>query len=413
MKQDLDRLMQQRGLDGLWITGEVGDNPALSYFVGQAHLTQADIIKKRGQPAVLYHGAMEREEAEATGLKTSLVSAESIIKSLEQADGDEFVAKAHRLQAAFEQQGLSGRIAAHGVYDVGQMLAIMRELERLMPQCEFINDSGPDGAIRQARLTKDDHELGLMRQIGQITVEVVAQIADYLQHRPVIDEVLHDDDSQPLTVAAVKRRIHLLLAERGAESPSGPIFAPGRQGAIGHSTGLPDQVIRLGVPIVFDIYPRTIGGGYYFDFTRTWCLGYAPEEVLTLHQQVLEVYHKIRTKLVAGANPMDLQKATCDLFEAMGHPTLRSDPNTQAGFFHGLAHGLGLAIHESPIFRHYDDPANLPLEPRMVITHEPGLYYPDKQMGVRLEDALVIQESGPPEALAEYPHELVLPMKST
>ena len=87
-----------------------------------------------------------------------------------------------------------------------------------------------------------------------------------------------------------------------------------------------------------------------------------------------------------------------------------SDPDTQSGYFHGLAHGLGLAIHEAPVFRHYDNPSNLPLRAGMVITHEPGLYYPDRSTGVRLEDPLLIQAEGPPERLVDYPHDLVLPM---
>jgi Xaa-Pro aminopeptidase len=412
MKADIDRLMRQRQLDGLWISGSVGDNPALDYFVGSAHLSHINILKKVGEPPVLYHRLMERDEASATGLETVLVSQSEVVESLEQAGGDDFTAIALRLQHAFKQQEISGRIAAYGQKEVGQTLAIVRKLEELMPASQFVNDSGADGTLRQARLTKDDDELEQMRRIGQITIEVVDLIARYLQSRPVEEGVLLDDEGQPVTVGQIKRKIHLLLAERGAESPSGPIFAPGRQGAIGHSTGLADQVLRLGVPIVFDIYPRMMAGGYFFDFTRTWCLGYAPEEVIELHQQVSQVYHDIFPKLTPGTMPMEVQIEVCQKFEAMGHPTLLSSPDTQSGYFHGLAHGLGLAIHEAPVFRNHDGPSNLPLAPRMVITHEPGLYYPERGMGVRIEDALVIQEEGPPQVLVDYPHDLVLPMEA-
>jgi Xaa-Pro aminopeptidase len=228
----------------------------------------------------------------------------------------------------------------------------------------------------------------------------------------VVDEVLQDEQGQPLRVGKIKDMIHLMLAERGAEAPTGPIFAPGREGAIGHSVGRTDQVIKLGIPIVFDLYPRHRDGGYYFDFTRTWCLGYAPPEVSELYDDVLQVYRQNFASMQAGAIPLDIQVASCRLFEQQGHPTIMSDPDTQSGYFHALAHGLGLALHEAPIFRHYDNPANIPLEPGMVITYEPGLYYPEQNMGVRLEDPFLIQPEGPPQLLLEYPLDLVLPMRN-
>jgi Xaa-Pro aminopeptidase len=51
------------------------------------------------------------------------------------------------------------------------------------------------------------------------------------------------------------------------------------------------------------------------------------------------------------------------------------------------------------------------LAPGVVITIEPGLYYPDKNLGVRLEDTLWVRPDGIFEVLADYPQDLVLPMK--
>ena len=47
----------------------------------------------------------------------------------------------------------------------------------------------------------------------------------------------------------------------------------------------------------------------------------------------------------------------------------------------------------------------------MVVTVEPGLYYPERGMGVRLEDTLWARPDGVFEILAEYPMDLVLPVK--
>jgi Xaa-Pro aminopeptidase len=46
-----------------------------------------------------------------------------------------------------------------------------------------------------------------------------------------------------------------------------------------------------------------------------------------------------------------------------------------------------------------------------VFTVEPGLYYPERRMGVRLEDTLYARPDGSFETLAEYPLDLVLPIQ--
>jgi Xaa-Pro aminopeptidase len=78
-----------------------------------------------------------------------------------------------------------------------------------------------------------------------------------------------------LTIGDVKRKINLWLAERDAVPSEGFIFAQGRDAGIPHSQGNPDDMLRLGQTIIFDIYPQERGGGYFYDFTRTWSLGYA------------------------------------------------------------------------------------------------------------------------------------------
>jgi Xaa-Pro aminopeptidase len=45
------------------------------------------------------------------------------------------------------------------------------------------------------------------------------------------------------------------------------------------------------------------------------------------------------------------------------------------------------------------------------MTIEPGLYYPEKGMGVRIEDSYWVRPDGKIERLAEYPYDFVLPMR--
>ena len=232
----------------------------------------------------------------------------------------------------------------------------------------------------------------------------------FLSTRPVRNGILLDPSGEPLTIAEVKSRINLWLAEAGAENPEGAIFAIGHDAGVPHSVGNPADHLRLGQTIVFDIYPCEAGGGYFYDFTRTWCLGYAPDEAQALYENVLAVYKQIIAELKVNRLFKDYQVLTCELFESQGHPTVKTNPETEAGYVHSLGHGVGLHIHERP-FSGVTATASEILAPGSVITIEPGLYYPERGLGMRLEDTLWVRPDGSFEILADYPLDLVIPVK--
>jgi Xaa-Pro aminopeptidase len=78
---------------------------------------------------------------------------------------------------------------------------------------------------------------------------------------------------------------------------------------------------------------------------------------------------------------------------------------------HGLGHGLGLNVHEAPQFGLYTPSSNL--APGNVFAIEPGLYYPDRGFGVRIEDTVYLDQDGSPHTLTDFPYDLVLPLAST
>ena len=208
----------------------------------------------------------------------------------------------------------------------------------------------------------------------------------------------------------MKSRINLWLAEGGAETPEGTIFAIGRDAGVPHSVGNPSDPLRLGQTIVFDIFPCEAGGGFFYDFTRTWCLGYAPDEAWQLYEQVRTVYQQLCSEIKTNTPCNTYQKRACQLFEAQGHATILNTPMTENGFVHGLGHGVGLNIHERPWFR-FNGSSEETLKPGSVFTLEPGLYYPEKGMGVRLEDTFWVRMDGSIEMLVDYPLDLVLPVR--
>jgi Xaa-Pro aminopeptidase len=412
MKTDLDQLMQARDLDAILITGPAQHNPAMFYLTGGAHLTGGDLIKKRGEEPVLFFNSMERDEAAKTGLKTISLSDYNFHSLLKQTDGNQLRATVMRYQKMLEDLDLtSGRIALYGNIDAGSALAVFSSLRQSLPELNIIGEVD-DSTLLQAMATKDQAEVERIRQMGHITTDVVGKVADFLTSHRVKNDFLVKSDGEPLTIGEVKNKINLWLIEQGAENPEGTIFAIGRDAGVPHSSGNPQDVLRTGQTIVFDIFPCEAGGGYFYDFTRTWCLGFAPDEVQEIYQDVLEVYEQIMSELEAGQSCRIYQNRTCELFEARGHPTTLNDPNTRQGYVHSLGHGLGLYVHERPWFGRTATEEDR-LTPGVVVTIEPGLYYPERGFGVRLEDTVWVRPDGVMEILAEYPLDLVLPLRQS
>ena len=101
---------------------------------------------------------------------------------------------------------------------------------------------------------------------------------------------------------------------------------------------------------------------------------------------------------------LDLSDAAVKKFiktaKARGFVTKRQDPKTQVGYCHGLGHGVGLEIHERPSIHWLESNRDV-FAPGMVFTIEPGLYYPDEEIGVRLEDTFHLRPDGTLEAVFE------------
>ena len=412
MKSDFDALMKQRELDAVLVLGSAEHNPPMYYFVGGGHVSDALLIKKQGEAPVLFYNDMEREEAARSGLETRSLSTYDMEKFLNQAGGDPVLASAFRLQAILADFNFRhGRMGVYGKTEFSATFGMISQLGRLMPDLEVVGEAETDSIFMRAMETKEESEVERIRRMGKITTEVVRRVAAYLTNCQVNpQEVLLKEDGSPLTIGDVKSRINLWLSELGAESPEGTIFAIGHDAGVPHSAGTPSDAITLGRTIIFDIYPCERGGGYFYDFTRTWSLGYATPEAQTLYDQVKEIYDRLWDDFDLNAPFKQYQKMACEYFESKGHPSQLSTPAPLEGYVHSLGHGVGLNIHERP-FSRLNTGDDQRLVPGVVITSEPGLYYPDQGMGVRIEDTYWVRPDGKMELLAEYPYDFVLPMK--
>jgi Xaa-Pro aminopeptidase len=307
----------------------------------------------------------------------------------------------------------SGRLGVYGTLDIGDLLTITAKMGEAFPGLVIVSEPKEQSLFLRAMETKDEDEVQHIRRMGRITTEVVGKVQHLLTTSAVgDDEVLLKQNGQPLTVGDVKRKISLWLAERGAAEVEDCIFAIGKDAGIPHSIGTPEDTIRLGQTIVFDIFPAEAGGGYFYDFTRTWTLGYASPEAQALYDEVRTVYDKVIDNIDLNVAFKEYQKLTCDEFHKNGHDTpIHTQGVLERGYVHSLGHGVGLNIHERPWSRHTSADDNI-LRPGVVITVEPGLYYPDKGMGVRIEDTYWVKPDGTLERLAEYPYDFVLRMET-
>jgi len=412
VKSDLDALMKERNLDALMVFGDAENNPLMYYFVGGGHVSGALLLKKQGEESVLFHHDMERDEAAKSGLKTRSFNEYPWQDFMEQANGDMQTVSALRFQKILAEYGLEkSRIAIFGKVEFSGYFGIIVKLMKLMPDIEFIGESGLNSVVVSTMETKEDVEVARIRQMGAVTTTVVGMVHDLLTSSDVReDEILLKEDGSPLTIGDVKSKIALWLAERGAVDSEGIIFAIGHDAGVPHSMGNPDEPISLGKTIVFDIFPNEKGGGYFYDFTRTWSLGYADPDAQAMYDQVNEIYEKVIENLDLNADFRAYQKMTCEYFESKGHKSPLNSKNPLDGYVHSLGHGVGINIHERPGSGLQAGDNNI-LKPGVVVTIEPGLYYPEKGMGFRIEDTYWVRPDGQFERLAEYPYDFVLPMK--
>jgi len=400
--------MQQRQLDAIVVYGSTATSSDLAYLVAGAHLENALYVQRREAAPVLFASILEREVAQKSGYAVRLWRDYPLNRNLTEYEGERLRARVAQWSDLLSDLEVEGRVGFYGSQDMGFSYRFLQALAEANPHLEVVGEM-PANLFSEARQTKDTHELALMREVGKRTTEVIDAVFRFLQGHQVVNGTLRRADGAALTIGDVKAHIRLELARRNLEEIHPTIFSQGRDAGVPHNTGEPDMPVQTGQPIIFDIFPRDRATGYFHDITRSFFLGYAPTDLAERWQQVKEVFDKVMAALTLGELCRDYQALTCDLFEAMGHPTARSQPGTTVGYNHSLGHGVGLDIHEAPSFRLTPD-NDIRLRRGHVFTVEPGLYYPDEGWGIRIEDTVAFDEEGQFHNLSSYPYPMVIPL---
>lgn len=226
-----------------------------------------------------------------------------------------------------------------------------------------VTDAAP--ITHRLRGVKSAAEIALMRFANQITLE--AFLASFQTLRAGI------------TQADLARTVSAAMTRLGF--PGGALVLFGESSAYPHGSASPRPLAEGDVVLVD-------GGlqvhGYSSDVTRTVTHGAPPAEVARVYDVVHRAQSAALAAAVPGAKCGDVDTAARRVIEDAGFGP------ADKFFTHRLGHGIGLEGHEWPYLVHGSE---IVLKPGMSFSDEPGIYQYGK-FGVRLEDVIVITESG-------------------
>lgn len=192
--------------------------------------------------------------------------------------------------------------------------------------------------------------------------------------------------------------IHEFLRNRSKKFAYTPIIAAGNNANVLHYIEN-NQQCKTGDLILMDVGAEY--ANYSSDMTRTIPVsGRFSKRQRDVYNAVLSVKNEATKMLVPGTDWAEYHIEVGKLMtsELLGLGLLdKADvknenpdwPAYKKYFMHGTSHHMGLDTHDYGILTE-------PMLANMVFTVEPGIYIPDESFGIRLEDDVVIQESGEP-----------------
>lgn len=188
----------------------------------------------------------------------------------------------------------------------------------------------------------------------------------------------------------------------------GPIVASGKNSCVLHYNDN-DKILQDGDIILIDVGAEY--GNYNADMTR--CIpvsGKFSERQKEVYNAVLRIMRAASQLLIPGITLIEYEKKVGEMMEKTlielgllkSEEVAAQDPEKplyKKYFMHGTSHHLGLDVHD--VGSKYRK-----LEPGMVFTCEPGIYIPDENLGIRLENNYLVTEGTPIDLMAEIPIEI-------
>lgn len=218
--------------------------------------------------------------------------------------------------------------------------------------------------IRTLRAVKEPGEIEQIREAIRITDDAYIALRAWLK--------------RGTTEKQAAWFLERYMKEHGSEGLAFRIIlAAGPGGAVPHHEPT-DRPIREGEPCWVDFGARV--GGYGADMTRSFCLG-SPDGLLEeVYDAVIAALDTGIAALTVGARGSAVAEGAAAEIERRGLPV-----------GHILGHGIGLQVHELPSVSRG---SSVILQEGMIITAEPGIYFPGWG-GIRVEDDVHVTGDGP------------------
>lgn len=242
--------------------------------------------------------------------------------------------------------------------------------------------------LQEIRGIKEVEEIALIQKACDITEKGFRRILDKV--RPGIWE--YEVEAEFL---------HEFIRNRSKGFAYTPIIASGSNANVLHYV-LNNKQCRDGEMLLMDVGAEY--ANYSSDMTRTIPVGGRfTKRQRQVYEAVLRVKEEATAMLVPGTLLEDYHTEVGKIMtsELLGLGLLskadvqredKDKPAYKKYFMHGTSHHLGLDTHDY-------GPLKTPMKAGMVFTVEPGIYIPDEQLGIRLEDDVVIREKGPADNL--------------
>ena len=227
--------------------------------------------------------------------------------------------------------------------------------------------------LAELRAIKTPEEIQLLRNAIRLTINGFEAVKSAIHHYSFEYEIEAD--------------FNYLFRRKGASGHAyDPIIASAGNACTLHYNKNQDR-LTPGQFILIDVGARL--EGYPADITRTYAHGDISDRHRSVHAEVELAHHKIiellRPDLLVKEYFLEVDKIMLTALNNLG--LLKEKADYRKYFPHSVSHGLGIDVHDSlgnPVI----------FQPGMVLTVEPGIYIPEEGIGVRIEDDILITETG-------------------